>query len=134
MADAVIDVYVILPIKLKQVALPNHNGKAANAGSAGRYDAGLELVVGDGGALDSAPDQIAIQTVGQVAAIESVGPLPQVAREMLGADPMMGADQPGFDVAEQRVDDREELAGIGAVILDHRVCFKYSPRPASRPR
>src|SRR6516162_3304258 len=61
-----------LPIKLKQVALPNHNGKAANAGSAGRYDAGLELVVGDGGALDSSPDQIAIQTVGQVAAIESV--------------------------------------------------------------
>src|SRR5438105_1203207 len=39
---------------------------------------------------------------------------------MLGADPMMGADQPGFDVAEQRVDDREELAGIGAVVLDHR--------------
>jgi hypothetical protein len=43
----------------------------------------------------------------------SVGPLPQVAREVLGADPMMGADQPGFDVAEQRVDDREEFAGIG---------------------
>jgi hypothetical protein len=48
-----------LPIKLKQLALPNHHGKAANAGSAG-----LELVVGDGGALDSSPDQIAIQTVG----------------------------------------------------------------------
>src|ERR1700720_2241096 len=84
------------------------------------YGAGLELVVGDGGALDRAADQIAIQTIGQVAAIEPVGPLPQVAREMLGADPMMGADQPGFDVAEQRVDDREELAGIGAVVLDHR--------------
>ena len=50
--------------------MPNHNGKAADAGSAARYGAGLELVVGDGGALDSAPDQIAIQTVGQVAAIE----------------------------------------------------------------
>src|SRR5215472_15477610 len=33
---------------------------------------------------------------------------------------MMGADQPGFDVAEQRVDDREEFAGIGARALDHR--------------
>ena len=53
-----------------------------------------------------------IQTVGQVAAIEPVGPLSQVTREMLDADPVMGADQPGFDVAEQRVDDREELAGI----------------------
>src|ERR1700720_2183345 len=73
---------------------------------------------------DRAADQIAIQTIGQVAAIEPVGPLPQVAREMLGADPMMGADQPGFDVAEQRVDDREELAGIGAVVLDHRGVFQ----------
>src|SRR6516162_5883831 len=114
----------ILPIKLKQVALPNHNGKAADTGSAARYGAGLELVVGDGGALDSAPDQIAVQTVGQVAAIEPVGPLPQVARQMLGADPMMGADQPGFDVAEQRVDDREEFGGIGAVALDHRGVFQ----------
>jgi hypothetical protein len=39
---------------------------------------------------------------------------------MLGADPMMSADQPGFDVAEQSVDDREEFGGIGAVVLDHR--------------
>jgi len=72
-----------------------------------------------------------IQTVGQVAAIEPVGLLPQVTREMLGADPVMGADQPGFDVAEQRVDDREELAGIGGRALD-RLCFKYSPRSARR--
>ena len=43
---------------------------------------------------------------------------------MLGADPMMGADQPGFDVAEQRVDDREEFGGIGAVALDHRGVFQ----------
>ena len=44
--------------------------------------AGYELVVSDGGALNSAPDQISIQTVGQVAAIEPVGPLPRVAREV----------------------------------------------------
>ena len=98
----------------------NCSGKPADTGGTGRHSAGFELVVGNGGALDSAPDQIAIQTVGQVAAIEPVGPLPQVAREVLGADPMMGADEPGFDVAEQGVDDREEFAGIGAVVLDHR--------------
>ena len=100
--------------------MPNHNRKAANAGSAGWHGAGLKLVVGDGGALDSAAEQIAIQTIGQVAAIEPVGPIPQVAREMLGADPVMGADPPGFDVVEQSADDQEELAGIGAVVLDHR--------------
>ena len=72
--------------------LPNHGGKTANAGSAGRYGASLELVIGDGGALDSAPHQVALQTVGQVAAIEPVGPLPQVAGEVLGADPMLGVD------------------------------------------
>ena len=37
---------------------------------------------------------------------------------MLGADPVIGADQSGFDVAEQSMDDQEELAGIGAVVLD----------------
>jgi hypothetical protein len=73
------------------------------------WHTGSELVVGDGGALNGAPDQVTIQTVGQVAAFEPVGPLPQVAREMLGDDPMMGADQPGFHFAEQRVDDREGL-------------------------
>ena len=36
----------------------------------------------------------------------------------------MGADQPSFDVAEQGVDDGKELAGIGAVTLDHRGVFQ----------
>jgi hypothetical protein len=36
---------------------------------------------------------------------------------VLGADAVMGADEPGFDVAEQRMDDREERAGIGAPVL-----------------
>jgi hypothetical protein len=104
--------------------LPNYCGKAADTGGTGRHGAGFELVVGDGGTLDSAPNQVAIQTVGQVAAIKSVGPLPQVAREVFRADPMMGADQPGFDVAEQCMDDREEFAGIGAVACTTGVCFK----------
>jgi hypothetical protein len=37
---------------------------------------------------------------------------------------MVGTDQPGFDVAEQRVDDREEFAGIGAVPLHHWCVFQ----------
>ena len=102
--------------------MPNCCGKAADTGGTGQQEAGCELVVGDGGAFDSASDQIAIQTIGQIAAIEPVGPLPQVARQMFGADAMMGADQLGFDVAEQGVDDREEFAGICAVVLDYRGC------------
>ena len=39
---------------------------------------------------------------------------------MLGADAVMSADEPGFDVTEQSMDDREELAGIGCLALDHR--------------
>jgi hypothetical protein len=31
------------------------------------------------------------------------------AGRLLGADPVMGADQPGFDVAEQSVDDQEAI-------------------------
>jgi hypothetical protein len=111
-----------IPIRLSR--LPNCCGKAANTGGAGRHGTSCELVVGYGDALNGAPDQITILTVRQVAAIQPVGPLPQVAREMLGAAPMMGADQPSFDVAEQRVNDREELAGIGAFVLDHRGVFQ----------
>ena len=40
-------------------------------------------------------------TVGQIAAVEPVGPLPKIARQVLGADAVMSADEPGFDVAEQ---------------------------------
>jgi hypothetical protein len=99
--------------------LRNRCGRPPDTVSAARHGAGLELIVGDGGAFDGAPDEIAVQTIGQVAAIEPVGPFPQVAREVLGADTVMGADEPGFDVAEQRMDDREELAGVGAFVLDH---------------
>src|SRR6516164_11248706 len=55
-----------------------------------------------------------------MAAVEPVGPFPKIARQVLGADAVMGADEPGFDVAEQGMDDREERAGIGAFVLDHR--------------
>lgn len=39
-------------------------------------DTGLGLVFGDGGAFDGAADEVTVQTVGQVAAIEPVGPFP----------------------------------------------------------
>jgi hypothetical protein len=71
--------------------LPNCSGKPANAVGASRHRAGFELVVGNGGAFDGAADQIAIQAVGQVAAIEAAGPFPQIARQVLGADAVMGA-------------------------------------------
>jgi hypothetical protein len=48
------------------------------------------------------------------------GPFPKITRQVLGADAVMGADEPGFDVAEQGMDDREELASIGAFALHHR--------------
>ena len=98
----------------------NCRGRSPDAVGTAGHGAGPELIIGDGGAFDGAPDEIAVQTIGQVAAIEPVGPLPQVAREVLRADTVMSADKPGFDVAEQRMDDREELAGVGAFVLDHR--------------
>jgi len=100
--------------------LRNCRGRPPDAVGTAGHGAGPELIIGDGGAFDGAPDEIAVQTIGQVAAIEPVGPLPQVAREVLRADTVMSADKPGFDVAEQRMDDREELAGVGAFVLDHR--------------
>jgi hypothetical protein len=100
--------------------LRNCRGRPPDAVGTAGHGAGGELIIGDGGAFDGAPDEVAVQTIGHIAAIEPVGPLPQVAREMLGADTVMGADKPGFDVAEQRMDDWEELAGVGALVLDHR--------------
>jgi len=45
---------------------------------------------------------------------------------MLGADAVMGADQPGLHVAEDGMDDREELGGIGAGALDDRGVLEMS--------
>jgi hypothetical protein len=52
--------------------LHNYSGKASEVSGGGVHDTGCELVVGDSGALDRAPDQVAIQTVWQIAAIEPV--------------------------------------------------------------
>jgi hypothetical protein len=97
--------------------LHNLSGEPPDAICAAWHGACLELIVSDGGAFDGAPNEVAVQPVGQIAAIEPVGPFPEIARQVLGADAVMGADEPGFDVAEQRMDDREERAGIGAPVL-----------------
>src|ERR1700730_6935007 len=104
---------------LAKKGLCNRRGKPPDTAGAAGQGACLELIIGDGGAFDGAPNEVAVQPVGQVAAIEPIGPLPQVAREVLGADTVMGADEPGFDVAEQCMDDWEERASVGAFVLDH---------------
>ena len=52
---------------------------------------------------------------------------------MLGADAVMGSDQPGFDVAEERMDDREEFARIGAGALGHRGVFQVFAKGGVAP-
>ena len=79
-----------------------------------------ELIVGDGGAFDGATQNIVAEPVDPVAAVEAIDPFPKVARQVLGTDPVMRADQPGLDIAEQGMDDREVRGGIGARALDHR--------------
>ena len=98
----------------------NRHGKPPDTIGAAGQGACLELIVGDGGAFDGAPNEVAVQPVGQVATIKPVGPFPKIARQVLGADAVMSADELGFDVAEQGMDDQEERAGIGAFVLDHR--------------
>ena len=98
--------------------MDNCRGKPPDTVGAAGQGACLELIVGDSGALDGASNEVAVQPAGQVAAIEPVGPFPKIARKVLGADAVMSTDEPGFDVAEQGMDDREECAGIGCFALD----------------
>jgi hypothetical protein len=114
--------------------LCNCRGKAADAIGASRHGAGGELVVGDGGAFDGAPDQIAVPAVGEVAAIKAGGPFPQGARQMLGADAVIGADEPGFDVAEQAMMIGKNSPALAPSPWTTGVCFKYPPRSTSRLR
>ena len=62
--------------------------------------------------------------MGLVAAIETVCPLSEIARQMLGADTVMGANQLGFDVAEGGMNDREELGCALAIALYNRGAFQ----------
>ena len=60
----------------------------------------------------------------QISSVEAVGPFAQVARQMFGGDAVMGADEPGFDRAEQGMDDREKLGGFGTLILNDGRVFE----------
>ena len=65
------------------------------------------------------------QEIGQIgdasAAIEAVVPLARIARQMLGADAVEGAVEPGLHVAEQDMDDGQHGIGVFAAVLDDRV-------------
>jgi hypothetical protein len=57
--------------------------------------------------------------------MEAIGPFPEIARQVVGADAMMGADEQASDLAEQGMDDRE--IGKKALAAWSRitgVCFK----------
>jgi hypothetical protein len=58
------------------------------------------------------------QGIGQIgdaaAAIEAVVPLTRIARQMLGADAVEGAVEPGLHVAEQDMDDGQHGIGVFA--------------------
>ena len=49
-----------------------------------------------------------------VAAVEAVGPFPQIAWQVLGADTVVGAGEPGFDVAEPYDQLKSGLMPAGA--------------------
>ena len=104
------------------------------AGGAAGHDACLDLVVGDGCAFHGASDEVSIEAFGAVSAVEAVGPFPEISGQVLGADAVMGADETRLYVAEDRMDDGEEFAGIGAPSSwITGVCFRWSPSAASRP-
>ena len=50
--------------------------------------------------------------------VEPEGELIQIALEVLGTDPVMGAPEPGLEVAEDAVHSRQDLLGAGGVSLD----------------
>src|SRR5207253_10590813 len=51
----------------------------------------------------------------------AVVPLARIARQMLGADAVEGAVEPGLHVAEQDMDDGQHGIGVFAAVLDDRV-------------
>ena len=53
--------------------------------------------------------------------IEAVVPLSGVARQVFGADAVEGAVEPGLQVAEQDMDDRQHGIGVFTAVLDDRV-------------
>ena len=80
-----------------------------------------ELAVGDGWPGGGSAEQQIGQIGDASAAIEAVVPLARIARQMLGADAVEGAVEPGLHVAEQDMDDGQYGIGVFAAVLDDRV-------------
>lgn len=69
-----------------------------------------ELVVGERLGLHGAACEIEEEPVGDSAAVEAVDELQQVARQVAMADTAERPEQPGFQVRDDRVDPRQDLA------------------------
>src|ERR1700676_2839418 len=80
-----------------------------------------ELSVGDGWPGGGSAEQEIGQIGDAPAAIEAVVTLARIARQMLGADAVEGAVEPGLHVAEQDMDDGQHGIGVCAAVLDDRV-------------
>ncbi len=53
----------------------------------------------------------------RVRRLQAVVPFPGVARQVLGAEPVVGAVEPGLHVGKQDMDDRHEPLGVLAFAL-----------------
>jgi hypothetical protein len=82
--------------------------------------AGNELSVRDRLTFHGTPEQKVVHAALERAPVEAIRPLSQISWQMLRAHTVMSADQPGFDVAENGVDDRKKFRGIGTIALDDR--------------
>ena len=80
-----------------------------------------KLAVGDGWPGGGSAEQEIGQIGDALAAIEAVVPLARIARQMLGADAVEGAVEPGLHIAEQDMDDGQHGIGVFAAVLDDRV-------------
>ncbi len=66
------------------------------------------------------------------AAVEAEDELVDVVRQMLGADAVVGAREPGLEVREGAVDPREQLRGVLRVALGGRFPRGRPPMVLSR--
>ncbi len=53
--------------------------------------------------------------------LQAVVPFPGAARQVFGAEPVVGAVEPSLDVGKQDMDDRHEPLGVLAFALDDGV-------------
>ena len=78
------------------------------------------MAIGDGWLGGRSSEQEVGEIGDALAPIETVVPLARIARQVLGADAVEGAVEPGLYVAEQDMDDRQHGIGVFAAVLDDR--------------